>query len=229
MLRLGLAAAERAGFDSFRARSELGAGAATARLGDAELAKPAAGVGSAEGVGSVAARGGCAAAPDPLSFAATEARPRISPAAAAATIVQREPVGRCDGGGFDDVSSALVTSGASLSGARLDGAVLGGASESMAMAAELDGTSAWGAGGVGMARNVIFSFALGGAGSFGGGGGMLERSSGMCSDSGASPPRTTTACRGGDFKPGRAMKPPRGVMASAETGAESSGSSSSCE
>ena len=35
--------------------------------------------------------------------------------------------------------------------------------------------------GVGIARNVIFSLALGGSGS-GGGGGMLERKSGMCSD-----------------------------------------------
>lgn len=77
--------------------------------------------------------------------------------------------------------------------------------------------------GVGIARNVIFSLTLGGPGSClgsdaGGGGGMLERKSGMCSDWGASPPRTTTACRGGDFKPGRAMKPPRGVMASPESG-----------
>lgn len=37
--------------------------------------------------------------------------------------------------------------------------------------------------GVGIARNVIFSLALGGSGSgSGGGGGMLERKSGMCSD-----------------------------------------------
>jgi hypothetical protein len=51
---------------------------------------------------------------------------------------------------------------------------------------------------------------------------MLGRATGICSDSGASPPRTTTACRGGGFNPGRAMKPPRGVRVSLDhTGPES--------
>ena len=164
-----------------------------------------------------------------MTLAATEAKPRMSPAAAAATIVQRDREGR----GGSAASSGLVTNGASLRGARLEGAWLGGGSESLTTGTELaSATSTWGAGGVGvgMARKVIFSFALGTAGSLaGGGGGTLERSTGMCSDTGASPPRTTTACRGGDFSPGRAMKPPRGVSASADTGADSSRFSSSCE
>ena len=44
--------------------------------------------------------------------------------------------------------------------------------------------------GVGIARKVIFSLADGTGSLTGGGGGKLERRTGMCSDSGASPPRT---------------------------------------
>jgi len=95
--------------------------------------------------------------------------------------------------------------------------------DSTAGGIDLSGADALLLTGVGIARKVAFSLTLGdagvGAGSdTGGGGGALERKRGMCSVWGASPPRTTTAWRGGDFKPGRAMKPPRGVMASPESG-----------
>lgn len=82
-----------------------------------------------------------------------------------------------------------------------------------------------GDGGLGIARCVIFSLALIGALSTGGGGGKLERATGMSFEIGASPPRTTTAWRGGGLSPGRAMKPPRGVIASLEMAAPDSGGS----
>jgi hypothetical protein len=68
----------------------------------------------------------------------------------------------------------------------------------MARGTDLGGAHALLLTGVGIARSVIFSLALGSSGSgsgsgSGGGGGMLERKRGMCSDCGASPPRTTTA------------------------------------
>jgi hypothetical protein len=114
-------------------------------------------------------------------------------------------------------SYKLATSGASL----------GGGSDSSTRDNGMPAAAAGGLDGVGIARKVIFSLASTGAGSFGGGGGTLERASGISSWTGASPPRTTTAWRGGVFKPGRAMKPPRGVAASPENaGAESNGSSS---
>jgi hypothetical protein len=137
---------------------------------------------------------------------ATDATPSNKPAAAASAIVKfelrlrlrelctTEPGAR----------SLAAISGASLSGPWLCGGSLGGAT---------DATAGGGRLGAGIARNVIFSLALIGAGSLGGGGGTLGRASGMSSVMGASPTRTTTACRGGTFKPGLAMKPPRGVSA----------------
>lgn len=80
-------------------------------------------------------------------------------------------------------------------------------------------------GGVGIARCVTFSLALIGALSTGAGGGKLERATGMSLEIGASPPRTTTAWRGGGLSPGRAMNPPRGVIASLEIAAPDSGGS----
>lgn len=144
---------------------------------------------------NVSAAGGGTLAVGALSFTATDTRPSNNPAAAAATIVQREPIGRRERGPADD-SSVLVTNGASLNGARLEGALLGGGSDSTFGAGAVGSADTFGAGGVGVgiARNVIFSLAGNGAGSLtGGGGGKLERRTGMCSDSGASPPRTTTA------------------------------------
>ena len=226
MLRFALGVAGRVGFRSLDDSSlsgvaEGGGRGAAVELAGAGLAT--AGSGAAGRALSVGARAGCAAAPGAYTRAATEANPNRSPAAAAATIVQRERRGRSDSGALD-VSETLDTNGASLSGA-----LLGGGNESMTGRTKLtDDAAALLLTGVGLARSVTFSLALGGAGSLsgaGGGGGMLERKSGMCSDWGASPPRTTTAWRGGDFRPGRAMKPPRGVMASPESG-ESNWSSS---
>ncbi|MES1182431.1 MAG: hypothetical protein ABUL60_01380 [Myxococcales bacterium] len=232
MLRFALGAAGRAGLGS--ERWLLGAGGAACFRAAAESASSGEG-GAGGGVTATAARvsagGGCSAALGRPSLTATDTKPSKSPAAAAATIVQREPIGRAARGAVDG-SSELVTNGASLSGARLEGAMLGGGSDSSAGGAKVGGsggsavTAGAGGVGVGIARNVIFSLADGTGSLTGGGGGKLERRSGMCSDSGASPPRTTTAWRGGDFKPGRAMNPPRGVMASADTGADSKESSS---
>ena len=114
----------------------------------------------------------------------------MRPAAAAATIVQRELLGRGGAGG-----GRLATSGASLSGPWL-----GGGSDSVAASAPGANDSdagetaeMRGGGGVGMARSVTFSALLGATGSLGGGGGKLERRRGMSSESGASPARTTVA------------------------------------
>ena len=145
--------------------------------------------------------------------ATTEPRPSSSPAAAAAAMVQRERPARCDAGPRDARSRELATTkGASLSGAWLDG----GGDWFAAFADSPESPS--GAGGGferrGIAGNVGCSLPCNAAGSLdpdsldadsldvasldaawlvGGGGGQLERKSGMCSDSGASPPRTTTA------------------------------------
>jgi hypothetical protein len=197
---------------------------------------------------SVVPRRGAAAvgsllAPRTLMVVATEITPRHSPAAAAATIVQRERERRrervelsCSSSG-----SRLATTGASLGGGSdsttgaSDSADGAGATDHALCATggrEAGGSATNGGGGelrVGMARRVTFSLKLIGAGSLGGGGGKkLERATGMSLDSGLSPPRTTTACRGGGFKPGRAMKPPRGVIHSRDgTGPEGAGLSSS--
>ena len=114
----------------------------------------------------------------------------MSPAAAAATIVQRELLGRCGAGG-----GKLATSGASLSGPWLGGGD-GSVADSAAGASDSEACTTdemRGGVGVGMARSVTFSALLGTTGSLGGGGGRLERRRGMSSDSGASPPRPTVA------------------------------------
>lgn len=197
MVRFALGAGGRAGFCS--TRWLLGVGAAARLRVTAESTSNGdgwAGPGVAAAAVDVSTGDGWTLAVGALSFSATDTRPSNNPAAAAATIVQREPIGRRERGPADD-SSVLVTNGASLSGARLEGALLGGGCDSTFGAGALDSSAAtFGAGGVGvgMARKVIFSLAGNGAGSLtGGGGGTLERMSGMCSDSGASPPRTTTA------------------------------------
>jgi hypothetical protein len=198
MLRFALGCARRAGVDL----RSLGADASSALVAGADAEGATAGAslvaggvtkGGAAGALSGAAGAGCAAGPKACRRAATEARPNSRPAAAAATIVQRErPITRCDSGPLG-ASDTLDTNGASLSGAWL-----GGGNDSNADGSTAGGTLATTAArlltGVGIARNVIFSLALGGSGSgAGGGGGMLERNSGMCSDCGASPTRTTTA------------------------------------
>jgi hypothetical protein len=145
------------------------------------------------GVLSVVAGDGCSAAPGVNTRVATEAKPSTSPAAAAATIVQRDRRGRSDSA-LLAVSETLDTYGASLSGA-----LLGGGNDSTTRGTDFGGAqAALLLTGVGIARSVIFSLAVGGSGSrsgsgSSGGGGMLERKRGMCSDCGASPPRTTTA------------------------------------
>jgi len=230
MLRFALGAGGRAGLGSERwLLGADGAAPPRAALESARMGEACAGGGATATAARVSAGGGCSAALGRPSFTATDTKPSKSPAAAAATIVQREPIGRAARGAVDG-SSELVTNGASLSGARLDGAMLDGGSDSRAGGANVGGsavTAGAGGVGVGIARKVIFSLADGTGSLTGGGGGKLERRTGMCSDSGASPPRTTTAWRGGGFKPGRAMNPPRGVMASADTGADSNESSSS--
>lgn len=196
MLRFALGVAARVGLRSPDDSSFSG----VAEAGVRSVAFDLAGLGATGGVApgdagagalSVAAGDGCAAAPGAYTRAATEAKPSTRPAAAAATIVQRERPGRCDPGPLDvsDARETLDTYGASLSGAWL-----GGGADSMTGGTDLRGCAlALLLTGVGMARNVTFSLALSGAGSDGGGGGMLERNRGMCSDWGASPPRTTTA------------------------------------
>ena len=145
--------------------------------------------------------------------AMTDANPSSKPAPAAATIVQREPRARRDTGASASGSRTLATTAASL----------GGGSDSTTGGTEATG----GRLGVGIARSVIFSLALGGGGTLdaGAAGRKLERATGMSSHVGASPPRTTTAWRGGVFRPGRAMKPPRGVSASSDAGGAESSSS----
>lgn len=121
---------------------------------------------------------GCAATPAARIRPATEAKPSSKPAVAAATIIQREPRPR-----RDVEARVLATTAASL----------GGGSESTTAGREGASSPAGGGLGVGIARSVIFSLALTGAGTLAGGGGQLERARGMSSDSGALPPRTTTA------------------------------------
>ena len=174
------------------------------------------------------------------TFIATDAKPKINPAAAAATIVQREPVRR-DRGAADSGPFVCATNGASLGGGD-DSITATPMLESVRMFALVfalvpactlvrlvPAPRASRVPGRAIVRSVICSLALSGAGSTlaGGGGGTLERASGMCSDSGTSPTRTTTACRGGAFNPGRAMKPPRGVWASRENAGSESGDFSS--
>jgi hypothetical protein len=198
MLRFALGAGGRASLRSPDGGSpsrvtEDGVRGAAAELADSGAV--GSGIAGATGLGvlSVVAGDGCSAAPGAYTRAATEAKPNTSPAAAAATIVQRERTGRCDSGSFA-VSDTLDTYGASLSGA-----LLGGGNDSSTRGTDLaGGAHALLLTGVGIARNVIFSFAVGTAdwgcgSSSGGGGGMLERKRGICSDCGASPPRTTTA------------------------------------
>lgn len=175
---------------------------------------------------------------------ATVAKPSTKPAAAAAAIGHSEVRERRDEGGSR--SRALLTSGASLGGGRDSSACSRASSPGKALAMVIfcsrsrravsatcgaSSATAGGAGvlGRGMARAVIFSLGLSGAGSLGGGGGTLGRATGMSSLSGASPTRTTTACRGGVFKPGRAMKPPRGVTASLDGGGSVKRELRSCE
>jgi hypothetical protein len=198
MLRFALGAGARVGLRSPDESSFSGVAEAFVR----NVAFDLAGLGATGGVApgdagagalSVTAGDGCAAAPGAYTRAATDAKPSTRPAAAAATIVQRERPGRCDPGLLDvsDTRDTLDTYGASLSGAWL-----GGGTDSMTAGTDLRGCCAHALllTGVGMARNVTFSLALSGVGSDGGGGGgMLERNRGMCSDWGASPPRTTTA------------------------------------
>src|SRR4051812_39873877 len=102
MVRLALGGAERVGLrspdDSSLSRvsddGACGAGVGLADLGAAGVIAAATG----PGVLSVAAGDGCAGAPGASTRGATEARPNMRPAAAAATIVQRERTGRCDAG-----------------------------------------------------------------------------------------------------------------------------------
>ena len=130
---------------------------------------------------------------------ATEARPKNNPAAPAATMGRREARGlgrRWLLGG----SLQLVTTGASLgggtdsstAGAGAGRTRRGGGNISGASSAAYDGDSILGSFGVGIARSVTLSLKLTGAGSLGGGG-RLERATGMSLETGASPPRTTTA------------------------------------
>lgn len=138
---------------------------------------------------------------------ATEASPSSSPAAAARKIAQRE---RTRPGANDAGARTLATTGISL----------GGGIE------ETRGGADWTRGVGALRRDSGAACATtGGASITGGGGGTLARATGMCSDSGASPIRTTTACCGGRLSPGRAIKPPRGVAASGDTtSSESRGS-----
>lgn len=121
-----------------------------------------------------------------------------------------ETVGASLGGGADSSTGGNMV-------VEADAALTGTSSNTMDAMRGVMGTATGGVG-VGMARSVIFSLKLtGGSSLAGGGGGKLERATGMCSDNGASPPRTTTAWRGGGLSPGLAMKPPRGVIASRES------------
>jgi hypothetical protein len=98
MVRFALGGAGRVGFrssdeSSLSGVTEGGVRGAAAELADLGSAGGAAGAATA-GVLSVAAGDGCCAAPGVYTRAATEAKPSTSPAAAAATIVQRERPGR---------------------------------------------------------------------------------------------------------------------------------------
>lgn len=216
-LARGTATASLAELDG--AAGELGAGNASSAGGNGNSGTP---LDAASG----AAVGGCAAGVAGVAVcrarAAIDASPKSKPSAAAAAIVQLEPARRRrELGPLECGGHTLAASGASLSGARLTGASLDAASWRTVGGAAL---------GVGMARSVIFSLALTGpaslsAVSFGAAGATLERASGISSDSGASPSRTTTACRGAAFKPGRAINPPRGVTASRDSGGPGSATS----
>lgn len=187
MLRFALGTASRKARESAGARSRgscnagaaeaLGRGEALATVGTDVLARLAS---SSTGAGC-----GCTSAAGAgwRTRAATDTKPRLSPAAAAATIVQRDPAPRRETGAPDD-SRELATNGASL----------GGGTDSITRGSASTGASAFGVGGVGIARSVVFSLTRKDAGSLGGGGGgKLERAIGIASESGASPPRTTTA------------------------------------
>jgi hypothetical protein len=146
-------------------------------------------------------------------------------------MVSRERAARRERGTEELRSSTLATTGASLGGgtdSRTAGNLAGSAGTVAAAATRVDAAAramTCAERGVGIARSVIFSLRLSGGGKLGGAGGKLERAIGISSESGASPPRTTTACRGGAFNPGRAMKPPRGVSTSPdEIGLASGGS-----
>lgn len=163
MLRLALGAGGR---DSLRSLddgslsrvTEDGVRGAAAELADSGAAGSGVAGATRPGVLRVVAGDGCSAAPGAYTRAATEAKPNTSPAAAAATIVQRERPGRSDSGPFA-VSDTLDTYGASLSGA-----LLGGGNDSIARGTDLaGGAHALLLTGVGIARNVIFSLAVGSA------------------------------------------------------------------
>lgn len=152
---------------------------------------------SSAGAGAAAATGDSAATLPWRVLAATETKPKIKPAAPAAKIVQREPPRRDTGASLDE-GAMLETVGASLGGGADSNTGRGGTKTPRS--ASLGGGSSnttdemRGSLGVGMARSVIFSLMLIGAGSLGGGGGgKLERATGISPESGASPPRTTTA------------------------------------
>ena len=93
-----------------------------------------------------------------------------------------------------------MTTGASLGGgtdsirAGIGGAATAGGGGNISGASSTVGSSRsmLGGLGIGMARSVTFSLKLIGTGSLGGGG-KLERAMGISLESGASPPRTTTA------------------------------------
>jgi hypothetical protein len=177
MVRFALGGAGRVGFRSSDESSasgitEGGVGGAAIELTDLGAAADVTAGATTPGVLSVVAGDGCCAAPGTYTRAATEAKPNTSPAAAAATIVQRERGGHCDAGPLAD-SETLDTYGASLRGA-----LLGGGDDSTFGIDRSGDANAWLLTGVGIARNVTFSLAASGTGSAsasGGGGGMLER------------------------------------------------------
>jgi hypothetical protein len=196
------------------------------------------GSGAASGCGSTGCAELCAA---PLSkVVATDATPSNKPIAAAATTAQ--PDRRLNPGVLGVAPRTLVATGESLGGGTepmLRGAHAAGAESGGGGSVSSRGVTGSGrsnVGSFGIAGIVTLSQAARGAGSLGrgsatgAGGGQLERATGISPVGSALPPRTTTACRGGFFKPGRAMKPPRGVSTAREaTGSKSDELSSSCE
>ena len=113
MLRFALGVAGRVslrspGTGSSSGVAEDGARGAVAERADAGAADGALTGAMAPVALSVVAGDGCSAAPGVYTRAATEAKPNTSPAAAAATIVQRERPGRCDVGPLA-VSETLET------------------------------------------------------------------------------------------------------------------------
>lgn len=187
MLRFAPGVAVREALGSFETRSSVGPGGDAGGTFDraealAETAAAAGPAPTAASCGNSSPVRGCAATLVARMRAATVTNPNSKPATAAATIIQREPRPRRGVRVLDP--RALATTAPSL----------GGGSESTT-AGRVGASGAAGGGlGVGIARSVIFSLALGGGGTLGGdGGGKLERARGMSSDSGALPPRTTTA------------------------------------